>query len=55
MLNLFWMNLELLRRHLADIIKDNNVSLKLTHIIHEPNKRFNSPSLMTALLRVVKI
>jgi hypothetical protein len=33
-------DLELSRRHLADIIKDNNVSLKLTHIRHEPNKRF---------------
>ena len=33
-------DLELTRRHLADIIKDNNVSLKLTHIRHEPNKRF---------------
>ena len=33
-------NLELTRRHLSDIIKDNNVSLKLTHIRHEPNKRF---------------
>lgn len=32
-------DLELIRRHLADI-KDNNVSLKLTHIRHEPNKRF---------------
>ena len=32
-------DLELSRRHLADIIKDNNVSLKLTHIRHEPNKR----------------
>ena len=28
-------DLELSRRHLADIIKDNNVSLKLTHIRHE--------------------
>ena len=36
-------DLELLtRRHLADIIKDNNVSLKLTHIRHEPNKRFGN-------------
>ena len=26
--------------HLEDIIKDNNVSLKLTHIRHELNKRF---------------
>ena len=33
-------DLELTRRHLADIIKDNYVSLKLTHIRHEPNKRF---------------
>ena len=33
-------DLELTRRHLADIIKDNNVSLKLTHIRHETNKRF---------------
>jgi len=33
-------DLELTRRHLSDIIKDNNVSLKLTHIRHEPNKRF---------------
>ena len=33
-------DLELTRRHLADIIKDNNVSLKLTHIRHEPNERF---------------
>jgi len=33
-------DLELTRRHLADIIKDNYISLKLTHIRHEPNKRF---------------
>ncbi len=33
-------DLEVTRRHLADIIKDNNISLKLTHIRHEPNKRF---------------
>jgi transposase len=33
-------DLELSRRHLADIIKDNYVSLKLTHIRHEPTKRF---------------
>jgi len=33
-------DLELTRRHLAYIIKDNYVSLKLTHIRHEPNKRF---------------
>jgi transposase len=33
-------DIELSRRHLADIIKDNNISLKLTHIRHEPNKRF---------------
>lgn len=33
-------DLELTRRHLADIIKDNYVLLKLTHIRHEPNKRF---------------
>jgi hypothetical protein len=26
---------ELTRRHLADIIKDNYISLKLTHIRHE--------------------
>ena len=28
-------DLELTRRHLADIIKDNNISLKLTHIRYE--------------------
>jgi transposase len=33
-------NVELSRRHLADIIKDNIVSLKLTHIRHEPTIRF---------------
>ena len=33
-------DLELSRRHLADIIKDNYISLKLTHIRHEPTKRF---------------
>jgi len=33
-------DLELSRRYLADLIKDNNVSLKLTHIRHESNKRF---------------
>ena len=33
-------DLELTRRHLANIIKDNIVSLKLTHIRHESNKRF---------------
>jgi hypothetical protein len=33
-------DLELTRKHLADIIKDNNVSLKLTHIRHVPNKSF---------------
>ena len=33
-------DLELTRKHLADIIKDNNVSLKLTHVRHKPNKRF---------------
>lgn len=33
-------DLELTRRHLRDIVKDNYISLKLTHIRHEPNKRF---------------
>lgn len=33
-------DLELSRRHLADIIKDNYISLKLTHIRHKPTKRF---------------
>ena len=40
MLKYKFKDLKLSRRHLADIIKDNNVSLKLTHIRHEPNKRF---------------
>ena len=33
-------NLELSRRHLSDIVKDNNISLKLTHLRHEPITRF---------------
>ena len=33
-------NLELSRRHLSDIVKDNNISLKLTHLRHEPTTRF---------------
>ena len=33
-------DLELSQRHLQTVIKDNNVSLKLTHIRHEPIKRF---------------
>lgn len=33
-------DLELSRRHLAQIVKDNYISLKQTHIRHEPEKRF---------------
>ena len=32
--------LELSRRHLAQVVKDNYISLKQTHIRHEPEKRF---------------
>ena len=39
-LNNKFKDLELTRRHLRDIVKDNYISLKLTHIRHEPNKRF---------------
>ena len=28
------------QRHISNIIKDNHISLKLTHIRHEPIKRF---------------
>ena len=34
-------DLELTRRHLRDVVKDNKISLKLTCVRHEPNKRFN--------------
>lgn len=44
-------DLELTRRHLADIIKDNNISLKLTHIRHEPNKRFGKDIDITEKLK----
>ena len=33
-------DLDIISRHLSRIIKDNNISLKLTHIRHEPIKRF---------------
>ena len=33
-------NLDISRRHIANVIKDNNISLKLTHIQHIPIKRF---------------
>jgi hypothetical protein len=33
-------DLDITSRHLSRIIKYNNISLKLTHIRHEPNKRF---------------
>ena len=32
--------LELSRRHLAQIVHDNNMSLKMTRYRHEPSKRF---------------
>jgi len=32
--------LDLSRRHLAQIVKDNYISLKQTHVRHEPEKRF---------------
>ena len=41
-------DLELTRRHLADIIKDNNVSLKLTHIRQE-RLRFSLENLKPTL------
>ena len=41
-------DLEVTRRHLADIIKDNNVSLKLTHIRHE-RLRFSLENLKPTL------
>jgi hypothetical protein len=33
-------DLDLSRRHLARIVHDNNVSLKITQIRHEPSKRY---------------
>lgn len=33
-------DLDLTERHLAQVVKDNNVTLKLTHLMHIPNKRF---------------
>ena len=33
-------NLNISRRHISNVIKDNNISLKLTHIQHIPIKRF---------------
>jgi len=33
-------NLDISRRHIANVIKDNNISLKLTHIQHIPIKKF---------------
>ena len=33
-------DLELSERHLAQVVKDNNVTLKITHLLHVPNKRF---------------
>ncbi len=33
-------DLDITSRHLSRIIKDNNISVKLTHIRHEPIKRF---------------
>jgi hypothetical protein len=41
-------DLELTRRHLSDIIKDNYVSLKLTHIRHE-RLRFSLENLKPTL------
>jgi hypothetical protein len=33
-------NIDLSRRHISNLIKDNNHSLKLTRLRHEPEKRF---------------
>lgn len=33
-------NLDISRRHIANVIKNNNISLKLTHVQHIPIKRF---------------
>ncbi len=33
-------DIDLSRRHISQIIKDNNISLKLTRFRHEPDKRF---------------
>jgi len=33
-------DLELSERHLTQVVKDNNVTLKITHLLHVPNKRF---------------
>ena len=33
-------DLNITSRHISNIIKDNHISLKLTHIRHEPIKRF---------------
>ena len=31
---------DLSTRHLSRVVKDNNITLKITRIRHEPNKRF---------------
>ena len=38
-------DLDLSRRHLARIVHDNNVSLKITRIRHEPSKRYGTTTL----------
>jgi transposase len=35
-----FLDLELSERHVARVLRDNNVTLKLTHLLHVPNKRF---------------
>jgi hypothetical protein len=34
-------NLDLSERHLAQVVKDNIITLKITHLLHVPNKRFD--------------
>jgi transposase len=40
-LNEKFKNLNISARHISNVIKDNNISLKLTHIQHIPIKRFS--------------
>ena len=39
-LKLSFPNLNITRRHLGRVVRDNNITLKITRIRHEPNKRY---------------
>ena len=48
-------NINLTSRHISNILRDNNISLKLTRIRHEPEFRYGKPIIWNPMAHICVI